>query len=55
VIETHPEAPLRPRLRVIVDEYGKRFASDDGDAVDLGAEKTLFIARALDPKELAGA
>ncbi len=55
VIETHPEAPLRPRLRVIVDEYGKRFASDDGDSVDLGAEKTLFIARALDPKELAGA
>jgi HD-GYP domain-containing protein (c-di-GMP phosphodiesterase class II) len=55
VIETRPEAPLRPKLRVIVDEYGKRFESDDGDAVDLAAEKTLFIARALDPKELARA
>ncbi len=54
VIETHPEAPLRPRLRIIVDEFGKRYEGDEGDPVDLVAEKTLFIARALDPKELAG-
>ena len=54
VIETHPEAPLRPRLRIIVDEFGRQFKDDEGDAVDLVAEKTLFIARALDPKELAG-
>jgi HD-GYP domain-containing protein (c-di-GMP phosphodiesterase class II) len=53
VIETHPEAPLRPKLRVIVDEFGKRYENNEGDAVDLVAEKTLFIARALDPKELA--
>jgi HD-GYP domain-containing protein (c-di-GMP phosphodiesterase class II) len=55
VVETHPDAPLRPRLRVIVDEFGKKYEGDDGDVVDLVAEKTLFIARALDPKELAGA
>jgi HD-GYP domain-containing protein (c-di-GMP phosphodiesterase class II) len=55
VIETHPEAPLRPKLRVIVDEFGKHYENDEGDAVDLGAEKTLFIARALNPKELEGA
>jgi HD-GYP domain-containing protein (c-di-GMP phosphodiesterase class II) len=54
VIETHPEAPLRPKLRIIVDEFGKRYESDEGDSVDLIAEKSLFIARALDPKELAG-
>jgi HD-GYP domain-containing protein (c-di-GMP phosphodiesterase class II) len=54
VIEIHPEAPLRPRLRIIVDEFGKRYEGDEGDAVDLVAEKTLFIARPLDPKELAG-
>lgn len=53
VVETHPEAPLRPKLRVIVDEFGKRYEHDEGDLVDLIAEKTLFIARALDPKELA--
>jgi HD-GYP domain-containing protein (c-di-GMP phosphodiesterase class II) len=55
VIETHPDAPLRPRLRIIVDEFGRRYADEEGDAVDLVAEKSLFIARALDPKELAGA
>lgn len=54
VIETHPEAPLRPKLRVIVDEFGKKYEGDEGDIVDLVAEKTLFIARALDPKELGG-
>jgi HD-GYP domain-containing protein (c-di-GMP phosphodiesterase class II) len=55
VVETHPEAPLRPKLRIIVDEFGKRYEGDAGDSVDLVAEKALFIARAIDPKELAGA
>jgi HD-GYP domain-containing protein (c-di-GMP phosphodiesterase class II) len=54
VIETHPEAPLRPKLRIIVDEFGRHYSNEEGDVVDLVAEKTLFIARALDPKELAG-
>jgi HD-GYP domain-containing protein (c-di-GMP phosphodiesterase class II) len=54
VIETHPDAPLRTKLRIIVDEFNKRYEGDEGDTVDLVAEKTLFIARALDPKELAG-
>jgi len=54
VVETHPDAPLRPKLRVIVDEFGKRYERDEGDLVDLIAEKTLFIARAIDPKELVG-
>ena len=43
-----------PKLRIIVDEFNKRYEGDEGDIVDLVAEKTLFIARALDPKELAG-
>jgi len=55
VIETHPEAPLRPKLRVIVDEFGNRFEGDHGDLLDLVKEKSVFIARALDPKELASA
>ena len=54
VLETHPDAPLRPKLRVIVDEFGKRYEANEGDSIDLLAEKTLFIARAIDPKELAG-
>ncbi len=53
VVETHADAPLRPKLRIIVDEFGKHFKDDSGDAIDLLAEKTQFIARALDPRELA--
>jgi HD-GYP domain-containing protein (c-di-GMP phosphodiesterase class II) len=53
VVETHPDAPLRPKLRMLVDEFGNRFEGDKGDLVDLLTEKALFIARALDPRELA--
>jgi hypothetical protein len=44
---------LRPKIKIIVDEFGKHFKSDTGDVLDLLAEKSLFIARALDPRELA--
>lgn len=54
VVETHPDAPLRPKLRLLVDEFGNRAEGEHGEVVDLLLEKTLFIARALDPKELAG-
>ncbi len=53
VVETHGDAPLRPRLRIIVDEFGKHFKDETGDLIDLLSEKSLFIARALDPRELA--
>lgn len=53
VIDTHADAPLRPRLRIIVDEFGKHYKDDTGDTIDLLAEKSLFIARAVDPRELA--
>jgi HD-GYP domain-containing protein (c-di-GMP phosphodiesterase class II) len=53
VIDTHADAPLRPKIKVIVDEFGKHFKDDSGDTLDLLTEKSLFIARALDPRELA--
>jgi HD-GYP domain-containing protein (c-di-GMP phosphodiesterase class II) len=53
VIEVHGDAPLRPRIRVLVDEFGKVFKQDEGDMLDLLSEKSLFIAKAVDPKELA--
>lgn len=51
VSEVHPDAPLRPKIRVIIDEYGRQYGNDEGDLIDLVAEKTLFIARAIDPKD----
>jgi len=53
VIEVHGETPLRPQIRVLIDEFGKAYKQDEGDVVDLLTEKSLFIARAIDPKELS--
>jgi HD-GYP domain-containing protein (c-di-GMP phosphodiesterase class II) len=51
VTDVHPDAPLRPRVRILIDEFGKEFRQDEGEETDLLAEKTLFIARAIDPKQ----
>jgi HD-GYP domain-containing protein (c-di-GMP phosphodiesterase class II) len=53
VIEIHGEAPLRPKIHVLVDEFGKVSKPEEGDIIDLLTEKSLFIAKAVDPKELA--
>jgi hypothetical protein len=53
VVEIHGSAPLRPKIRVLIDEFGKVFKQEDGDLIDLLTEKSLFIARAVDPKEVA--
>jgi HD-GYP domain-containing protein (c-di-GMP phosphodiesterase class II) len=53
VIEVHGDAPLRPKIRILADEFGKVYKQDEGDVIDLLTEKSLFIAKALDPRELA--
>jgi len=53
VTEVQGDAPLRPKIRILIDEFGKMFKQDEGDVLDLLAEKSLFIARALDPKEIS--
>jgi HD-GYP domain-containing protein (c-di-GMP phosphodiesterase class II) len=53
VVEVHGSAPLRPKIRVLIDEFGKVFQQDEGEILDLLTEKSLFIARAVDPKEVA--
>lgn len=55
VVDTHADAPLRPKIKLIVDEFGKHFKDDSGEVLDLLTERTLFIARALDPRELSPA
>jgi HD-GYP domain-containing protein (c-di-GMP phosphodiesterase class II) len=53
VIDVQPTAPLRPTIRILADEFGNAFKNDSGDMIDLLTEKSLFIARAVDPKEIA--
>ncbi|MDR1506987.1 MAG: HD-GYP domain-containing protein [Treponema sp.] len=52
VTEVQGDAPLRPKIRILIDEFGKLYKNDEGDFIDLLTEKSLFIARALDPKEV---
>jgi len=53
VINVQGTAPLRPKIKILIDEFGKVFKQDDGDEIDLLVEKSLFIAKAVDPKEAA--
>jgi HD-GYP domain-containing protein (c-di-GMP phosphodiesterase class II) len=53
VVEVRKESPLRPSVRPIIDEFGKVYTKDEGDLIDLITEQSLFIARALDPRELS--
>ncbi|MDR0473344.1 MAG: HD-GYP domain-containing protein, partial [Treponema sp.] len=53
VTEVQGDAPLRPKIRILIDEFGKMFKQDEGELIDLLTEKSLFIARALDPKEIS--
>jgi HD-GYP domain-containing protein (c-di-GMP phosphodiesterase class II) len=53
VTEVQGDAPLRPKIRILIDEFGKIFKNDEGDLSDLLTEKSLCIAQALDPKEIA--
>jgi HD-GYP domain-containing protein (c-di-GMP phosphodiesterase class II) len=51
VVETNPEAPLRPQIKVMIDATGTEYKKDEGDIIDLMHEKKIFIARAVDPKD----
>jgi HD-GYP domain-containing protein (c-di-GMP phosphodiesterase class II) len=51
VERVHGDAPLRPVLQLIVDKRGRKLAPDRAPTIDLLQEKSLFIARAISPKE----
>jgi hypothetical protein len=52
VVEVQGDAPLRPKIRILIDEFGKIFKNEEGELIDLLTEKSLFIARALDPRQI---
>jgi hypothetical protein len=51
VVETNSMAPLRPKIQLIIDEYGDKLVGEM--VVDLLSQKELFIAKAIDPKTLS--
>jgi HD-GYP domain-containing protein (c-di-GMP phosphodiesterase class II) len=52
VVEVASAAPVRPHVKIMIDQNGREFRHDEGEIVNLAEEKQLFIARAVDPKEL---
>ena len=53
VCENHPDAPLRPKIELLIDEQGSRM--DGRQIIDLLAKKNLFIVKAIDPKTIGEA
>lgn len=53
VLENRSTAPLKPRVKVIIDTEGHEYIDDNGPEVDLAEAKNLFIARAVDANSLA--
>ncbi len=54
VVDVNSSAPVRPHVKIMIDPNGREFQRDEGEVVNLAEEKDLFIARAVDPKELSG-
>jgi HD-GYP domain-containing protein (c-di-GMP phosphodiesterase class II) len=52
VIENNPDAPLRPRIKLMIDKDGCMLDNDKAEVIDLNNEKKVFIAKAVDPKGL---
>ncbi|MDR1931803.1 MAG: HD-GYP domain-containing protein [Spirochaetales bacterium] len=52
VIENNPDAPLRPKVKLMIDKDGAMLDNDKGGVIDLNTEKKVFIAKAVDPKGL---
>ena len=50
VVQVHGNAPLRPKIQILVDENG---STKEGIQIDLLKDKRIFISRAVDPKEIA--
>ncbi len=55
VIENNSDAPLKPKVRVIIDEYGREKQPGEGEVIDLYTSKDIFIAKAVDPKNATAA
>jgi hypothetical protein len=53
VVELRQDTPLRPQIRILQDGSGRAFKPNQGPLIDLLSDKSLFIARALDPRTMS--
>ncbi len=52
VVRNNVDAPLKPKVKIMINEKGQEYHNDHGEIVDLFDDRKLFITRAVDPKEL---
>ncbi len=52
VIENRSHAPLKPRVKVIIDSGGHEYVDDDGPEIDLADDTSLFIRQAVDANSI---
>ncbi len=53
VVAVNRGAPLRPKVKIMIDETGAEASEDDGEIIDLNEYRRLFIVRSVDPKDIA--
>lgn len=53
VVENRSNAPLKPRVKTIIDADGREYIDDNGPEIDLAVDKNVFIAKAVDANSLA--
>lgn len=53
VLENNSDAPLKPQVKIMINEHGREYRNDEGEVIELSQNKRLFIAKAVDPKEIA--
>jgi len=51
VLSVNTNAPMRPIVEILISKAGKIYKSGTGDVIDLLAEKSIFIKKAMDPAE----
>lgn len=50
VIKSVPDFPLRPQLRLLIDEHGTVHDDSENKIINLQVQKNLFITQAIDPE-----
>ncbi len=50
IVDIAPAAPLRPLIRILIDESGHQYPNNQGKLIDLREYKDTFIVRAVDPQ-----
>lgn len=50
IVGIAPAAPLRPLIRILIDESGRQHPDNQGKLVDLREHKNTFIVKAIDPQ-----